>query len=138
MANEPSRLAQLLYGLLPIVITIAVILVLVVIGGKAVQGYDMRQEARALEQRIEQLRKQNRQLSNELDYYRSDEYIEKVAREELGLIRPGEVSIALVLPEDKRALSSQATPTPLPTTVPSATPLPIWQKWLYRFVDQSN
>ncbi|MGI5837064.1 MAG: FtsB family cell division protein [Chloroflexota bacterium] len=136
MDSEPSRFAQLLYGLLPVVITVAVILVLVVIGGKAVQGYEMRQEARVVEQRIEQLRKQNRQLVNELDYYRSDEYIEKVAREELGLIREGEVAVAMLLPEKQRASSLQPTPTPTPIATPSAGPIPNWQKWLSVFVDQ--
>lgn len=135
MPNEPSRFAQFLYGLLPVVITIAVILVLVVIGGKAVQGYEMRQEARALEQRLEQLKKQNRQLSKELDYYRSDEYIEKAAREELGLIRQGEVAVAMVLPENRRSSSLQPTPAPAPTVVPPANPPHNWQKWLSVFVD---
>lgn len=134
MPSEPSRLAQFLYGLMPLVITMAVILVLVVIGGKAVQGYEMRQEARLLEQRIDQLKKQNRQLSKELDYYRSDEYVEKVAREELGLIKSGEVAVALVLPEDRRSSSLVPTPTPMPTAAPTGSPTPNWQKWLSLFV----
>ncbi len=136
MTSEPNRLAQFLYGLVPFVIAVAVLLVLVVIGGKAVQGYEMRQEAKALEQRVEQMRKQYRQLTKELDYYRADEYIEKVAREELGLTKPGEVSVALVLPEDRRPSYLMPTPTPLPIAVPSGTPTPIWQKWLVVFVGE--
>jgi len=136
VSSEPNRLAQFLYGLVPFAITVAVLLVLVVIGGRAVQGYEMRQEAKALEQRVEQMRKQYRQSTNELDYYRSDEYIEKVAREELGLTKPGEVSVALVLPEERRPSSLMPTPTPTPMVAPAGTPIPVWQKWLAVFVDK--
>jgi len=134
MSRQPSRLAQFLYGLLPLLITVAVVLVLVVIGGKAVQGHEMRQQAQALEQRIEQLKQQHGQLSKELEYYRSDEYIEKVAREELGLVKPGEVAVAVAVPEDRRSPSLVPTPTPAPTAVPTGSPIPIWQRWLSIFV----
>ncbi len=134
MSRQPNRLAQFLYGLLPLSITVAVLFVLVVIGGKAMQGYEMRQEARALEQRIEQLKQQHEQLSKELGYYRSDEYVEKVAREELGLVRPGEVAVAMAIPEDRRTSSLLPTPTPAPTAVPVGSPTPIWQRWLSVFV----
>lgn len=46
-------------------------------------------EIAAAEERIEELRR-------ELDYVQSQEYIEKVAREELGLVMPGETPVIVV------------------------------------------
>lgn len=109
---------------------------LVVIGGKAAQGYEMRQEARALEQRIEQLKKENRRLTQDLDYLRSDQYIEKVAREELGLVRPGDVAVAALGIEDPRSPSLLPTPTRSPTPGAVEQDIPNWQRWLYLFVGQ--
>lgn len=109
---------------------------LVVIGGKAVQGYEMRQEARAVERRIEQLKRENHRLSQELEYLRSDQYIEKVAREDLGLVRPGDVAVAVILPEDRRASALLPTPTPSPTPSPAESNIPIWQRWLSLFTGQ--
>ncbi len=135
MSSQQSRLSSFLFGLLPLLIAAGVIFVLVVIGEKAVQGYEMRQEARALQRRIEQLRQENRGLSQELDYLRSDEYIEKVAREELGLVRPGDVAVAIVQPQNKK----DQLPAPIPTPPPTPTPeperrdVPNWQRWLSLF-----
>lgn len=111
---------------------------LVMIGGKAVQGYEMRQEARAIQQRIEQLKQENRRLSRELDYLKSDEYIEKVAREELGLVRPGDVPVVIVPPDGQRVQSTLPipTPTPSPTPSPERRSIPNWQRWLALFMGQ--
>lgn|GEM_PF-784575 len=52
-----------------------------------------------LEREIEQLRVENARLSREVEALRSDwSYLEKLAREELGMIKPGEV--LLLLPSD--------------------------------------
>ena len=138
VSDQQSRLSSFLLGLLPLVIAGGVIFVLVMIGGKAVQGYEMRQEARAIQQRIEQLKQENRRLSRELDYLKSDEYIEKVAREELGLVRPGDVPVVMVPPDGQRAQSTLPTPspTPAPTPSPERRSIPIWQRWLALFMGQ--
>ena len=75
------------------------------------QGYELRQEAQALEQRIDALKRQNRDLTQDLDYYRSDQYIEKVAREELGLVKPGDVAVVMAAPRGPNP-SSIATSAP--------------------------
>ena len=41
-----------------------------------------------LEEEIENEEKKNSELSMEGDYYKSDEYYEKIAREKLGLVMP--------------------------------------------------
>ncbi len=48
-------------------------------------------EKAELEDEIEQEEKRNAELSMEGDYYKSDEYYEKVAREKLGLVMPNEI-----------------------------------------------
>ena len=48
------------------------------------------QEA-AIRAQIEEIKKENERLREELERMQSDEYIEKVARERLGLIKSGEI-----------------------------------------------
>lgn len=50
--------------------------------------------------RVVQLRDQNEYLWERLTILESEGYVEETARERLGLIRPGEVRVVPVLPED--------------------------------------
>lgn len=133
MPNQRNRLTSFLYGLLPLLIAAIVLLVLVVIGERAVQNYGMKQEAKAAENKVVLLKKENQQLNQQLQYYRSDQYIEKMAREELGLVRPGDVAVAIVGTPD--AGSSGLLPTPTPSATPDASSRdkPNWQRWLSLF-----
>lgn len=45
-----------------------------------------------LEKSIEEETERNAELSMEGDYYKSDEYYEKIAREKLGLVMPNEIT----------------------------------------------
>ncbi len=136
MTKQPNRLIAFLYGLIPLVVAVCVLFVLAVVGGKAVQGYEMRQEAKAMERRIDQLKRENRQLGQQLDYYRSDEYVEKVAREELGLVRPNDVAVIVVPSDGPRTSPMPAIPTPTPAAVPPKEEVPTWQRWLSLFVGE--
>lgn len=53
--------------------------------------YMYRQKNQELEQRIVQLEKENEVLKKEKEALETPEKIEEVARQELGLVRPGEV-----------------------------------------------
>ena len=53
--------------------------------------YELKQEEIALNAQIEDEKKKNLELNVNQDYYTSDAYIEKVAREQLGLVKPGEI-----------------------------------------------
>lgn len=135
MSGQSSRLASFFYGLFPLLVAAGVLFVLVIIGGRAVQGYEMRQETLAMERRIDDLKRENRKLVGDLDYYRGDEYIEKVAREELGLVRPRDVPVVIVPPESSRP--HPAVPVPVPAAAPSSDrQLATWQRWLAIFVDR--
>ncbi len=134
MSSRPNRPAAILQGLFPLVVAAGVLFVLVVVGGKAVQGYEMRQEARAVERRIEELKRENRRMAQELEYYLSDEYIEKLAREELGLVRPGDVAVVIVPSDSRTSPPSMQIPTPVPTATPATREIPTWQRWMSLFV----
>jgi len=46
---------------------------------------------RELERQVENLQAANQELQEQIEYARTDAYIEQVARERLGLVRPNEV-----------------------------------------------
>lgn len=54
----------------------------------------MKQQNQELNQKIEQLNRENNQTMEEIKALKSDpKTIEKIAREELGLVKPGEIKI---------------------------------------------
>ena len=87
------------------------------------QGYQLSREEAELRNDITRLREANIRLQGELKDARSDAYIEGVAREQLGLVRPGDRAIVLVGPPP----AAPAPPAPEPAvrrTEPSAAPPP--------------
>ncbi len=64
----------------------------------AVGNYKLRQEIIALEKRLRILEMRGAELEKEISNWRSPENIERVAREELGLVKPGEVVYILTQP----------------------------------------
>lgn len=50
-------------------------------------------EIRQVQAEIDAVEQHNEALREELMYLQSDEYIEKVAREQLGLVKPGETAV---------------------------------------------
>jgi cell division protein FtsL len=69
-------------------------------------GYRLRREGAELSRERERLRHENAQLREEIRLLNTPEYIERLAREQLGLVRPGEIAIMLVPP------TPAATPRP--------------------------
>lgn len=61
-----------------------------------VQIWRLQNEIRRVRAEIELVEAQNQALREELAYLLSDEYVEKVAREELGLVMPGETAVILM------------------------------------------
>lgn len=64
----------------------------------ATQTYRLREAERQLQLDIGELRHQRGQLTGLLEYVESDEYIEAFAREQLGLVRPGETAVRIDAP----------------------------------------
>lgn len=61
-------------------------------------GYQLRRGAARLARERDELRLQNAQLREEIRLLNTPEYIERLAREQLGLVRPGEIAVILVKP----------------------------------------
>jgi len=95
---------------------------------KGLETYQLRQEEQRLQKEILGLQARYQELQAQKEYFNSDVYIEKIAREQLNLIKPGETAIIVV------------APTPVPQEQEVAEPAaaeekPLWQEWLDRGLD---
>lgn len=88
------------------------------------EGYQLRREAAALVREREDIRRRNAQLREEIRLLNTPEYVERLAREQLGLVKPGELAIILVQP----------TPVPSPASPREAGRREErwWTRWLGR------
>jgi cell division protein FtsL len=95
---------------------------LVATGQKAVDNYRLNREADALRTEILDLRADNIQLQHQIEQARTDTAIEAIARQQLGLIKPGDHPLVLV---------SRAAPQPAaaPAPAPTPPPVPAWRQW---------
>jgi cell division protein DivIC len=75
-------------------------------GVNAIRANQLRQQEDRLQQDIEDLQTRYDRLQALKDYLNSEEYVESVAREELGLVKRGEEGIVVI--------SSVPAPTPPP------------------------
>lgn len=57
------------------------------------QAHQLKKEIRVLQIKLVKLKEENKKLLEELEYIQTPEAIEKIAREKLGLIKPGEIVI---------------------------------------------
>lgn len=60
----------------------------------------------SVEEENAKLAQENAELAEDFEYYRSDAYREKIAKQNFGLVRPGE-EVIILAPEDKAYLSSE-------------------------------
>ena len=61
-------------------------------------NYKLKQDIISLQKEIAALEMRSRQLEEEIANWQSPEYVERVAREELGLVKPGETVYKLSQP----------------------------------------
>ncbi len=106
--------------------TLAALAIFIVLGaafGSAYwDGYRLRREAAEMARERDLLRRQNAQLREEIRLLNTPEYIERIAREQLSLVRPGEIAIMLM------------RPTPAPTPLPAGSNSPPEESWLSRLL----
>jgi len=74
--------------------------------GNAIKGHQLNQQESQLNQEIAGIQDKYQRLQALEQYLNSDEYVEQVAREQLGLVMPGETGIV--------AVPTQPSPTPAP------------------------
>jgi cell division protein FtsL len=92
-------------------------------GQKAIDNYRLNQQAEALRVEVLNLRSQNIELQREINEARSDAAVEKIAREQLGLVKPGDNAL-IIDPVPGAPAAPPAAPTPTPAPEP-----PPWQQW---------
>lgn len=78
------------------VAAVAAVTLVVVFGSTLLQVYRLEREAARLEQLKRDLEVQNAQLREEIRLLHTPQYIEKLAREQLGLVKPGEIALLIV------------------------------------------
>jgi len=77
---------------------IIVAFLMVAFGSTFLQVYRLEREAARMEQLKHDLEAQNAQLREEIKLLHTAQYIEKLAREQLGLVKPGETALLIVQP----------------------------------------
>ncbi len=116
-------------GLLLAILGPACALILIATAQRAVESYQMSLQVEAVRKEVVDLRQQNVELQASIARRRSDAAVEKVAREELNLVRPGDVPVIVIAPT--------AQPTPVATPRPTPTPaVSIPRQWLRHFLDE--
>lgn len=89
------------------------LLVLILIGFIAAVGkesyrkYQIDKEVGGIKKEIESLKEKNKALSNLLDYFNSEESLEKEARLRLNLLKEGE-KLVIITPDKKADLENQS------------------------------
>jgi len=119
----------------PLAVLGVVVLLAVIFGGAYWDTYQVRREAGRLARERDDLRKQNVQLREEIRLLNTPEYIERIAREQLGLVKPGEVAVILVAPSPAPAVTdvNGAGSRPRPELAKPGAPLPEpWWTRLWR------
>lgn len=72
---------------------------------------------------VAKLTDENKKLKSRLEYVKSEEFMEKEAREKLNLVKPGE-TIVIIPQSVLEAATASAAPTPVP---------PNWEQWMRLF-----
>jgi cell division protein FtsB len=111
------------------ILALACVLLLIQTAQRAVASYQMTRDVEAARKELAEMKQRNVELQAQINKYRSDAYVEKVAREELNMVRPGDVPVIVLAP------TPEATPvgTPRPTATPVVS---VPQQWLRHFVDE--
>ncbi len=105
LALPASRTPRLPRWALPLILLAVLILMLNAFGSSYLSVYRLRREAVRLDREVADLRRENAQLREEIRRLHRPQYIERLAREQLGLVKPGEIPVILVHP----------TPSPRPS-----------------------
>lgn len=82
------------------------------------QAYTQNQRINSEEAKLQALEIENARLRERLERLNDPDYVEKLAREQLGLVKPGEISYVVVPPAPSTATAH----------APPAKPRSLWQK----------
>ncbi len=127
IARTPVGPPPLALRLAAVLAVPVVLYALVATGQKALDNYRLNQEAEGIRGEIRALRTENIRLQQQLGEARSDTAIEAIAREQLGLVKPGDHPLVVLF---DGAPAAQPVPAP-PPAPPSPPP---WRQWLDLFI----
>ncbi len=116
-------------GLVLAVLGPACALILIATAQRAVESYQLARQVEEMRREVAALQQRNLELQALIARYRSDAYVEKVAREELNLVRPGDVPVIVIAPTAQPRASAPPRPTATPV-------VPIPRQWLRLFFDE--
>jgi cell division protein FtsL len=103
---------------------------LVATGQRALDNYRLNQQTEALQAEVAALRAENIQLQADIEQARTDTAIETIAREQLGLIKPGDRPVVLVSSASSSSSPAPPGPAAAPTPAPAPAPAaPAWRQW---------
>jgi cell division protein DivIC len=97
--------AKIIFGITALI----VVYFLVTFAGSYVRAQQADNQVAQLQTQIDSMSSQYDRLRALKQYLQSDDYVEKAAREQLGLVKPGETGIVVV--------PTQPSPTPAPGAV---------------------
>ena len=100
------------------------------IGDRWYQNYLLTQQEEAIRAEVMRLREENLRLQRELVVARSDAGIEKVAREQLGLVKQGDTALQIVGPAGPAAAPAPSRSASAPTPPRPAPERPGWLRFL--------
>ena len=109
------------------VVTFTLVAVLMIdFGRKALDNYQIQRQVEWLREQAAIERDAHDSLQEELEYASSDAYVEKIARERLKLVQPGESAVVVVPQEAEAPSASSDSPA---TGIQEDEALPYWQQW---------
>jgi len=92
------------------------------------KNYQLRARSDELQQQIDQMQSQIQELGYQVTYYRTESYQEKLARDKLGLQKPGE-SVVIVKKDNGKSSEVQAEVVVLKSEEEIQAGKSHWQQW---------
>jgi len=109
------------------IVTFTLVAILTVdFGRKAVERYQVQRQVEWLEEQVAIEQERNEALQERLDYVSSDAYVEKTARENLKMVKPGEAAVVVIPRSTEETSPSGQAAGP---ESGQEEPKPYWQQW---------
>ena len=106
------------------------IFLIIAFGRESYRKYELSKEINDLEAQIAQLENANHQMSNLMDYFKKESYLEKEARLKLNLKKPGE-KVVIISEEDSRYGEADDNDNQNDINIPQNSNF--WKWWEYFF-----
>jgi cell division protein FtsB len=117
--------------LIAILVLTLVVFLIVDLGRRTTAGYYVSQAEKDLQAEIDAEKSLQQDLRARRDYVTSDEFVEKWAREQAHMVRPGDQPMILVTPQ----MVGMPLPEALPTDAASLSLEPAWHDWWRLFFE---